>query len=129
MSEIISRPVIRIDTKYKCLHINHATHDAIGKPPYFEFFWCDEKKTLLIAPQSGQKTGCYKVSEKAANNRNREIRLRSMHFFTMLIRKFDMKYNESYKVFGEYIPGINMVAFQMADLLNAEVKNEDGLTG
>jgi len=30
------RPFIRASTKYRCLYINLATHDLLGKPPFYD---------------------------------------------------------------------------------------------
>lgn len=110
-----TRPFIRIYTKYRRILINLATHDILGKPPHFEFFWNDENKFLFIVGLWDINMGCYPVSPRIYQNRKNEIVLQERTFFNGLMKKLSWQNNMVYKVYGDFIPTYNMIGFHMAN--------------
>ena len=109
------RPFIRASTKYRCLYINLATHDLLGKPPFYEFLLDNEKKRLIIVPVWEVKMGCYPISARDLKRRRQELVLRGHSFFMALTKRFGWQANTTYKFFGEYISEYNIIGFQMAN--------------
>ena len=109
------RPFIRASTKYKRLYINPATHDLLGKPPFYEFLLDNEKKRLIIVPVWKARTESYPIPVRDVKNQRRELVLRRYSFFMALTKKFGWQANITYKFFGEYIPEYNIIVFQMAN--------------
>jgi len=109
------RPFIRVNTKHDKFSINRATHDVLGRPPYLEFLWNEEKKLFVIVPIFVMKTGAFTISPKVLENRHYEISVWDTMFFDRLINKLGWKRDTVYKVYGEYMPSLGAVSFQMAD--------------
>ena len=110
------RPFIRMQTSMKRVFINLATYDLLGNPPHLEFLWNDKKKMLVIAPLFSIKLGCYTVSE-TLKQRRREILMQELSFFHLLMEKMGWRENTIYKVYGDLMPGSNMIGFPMLDAI------------
>ena len=118
-TEII-RPFIRIYTKYRRIVINLNVHDLLGKPPYFEFYWNEEKSLLFIASLWEPKKGSFQIPLRFYQSRRNEIALHEELFFNYLMNKLSWQNDAIYKVFGDFLPKYNMVGFHMADPISME---------
>ena len=117
------RPFVRVYMKYRCISVNLAAHDILGKPPYFDFLWNDENKLLFIASLWDVKKGCYPIPLRCHHSRRSEIRIQDETFFSGLMDKLCWQSGTAYKVFGDFMPKYNMISFRMADPIIMEGTN------
>ena len=116
-----TRPFLRIDTRHNHLIFNRATHDLLGKPTFFMFYWRSDMNALYVAPQWEEVRHSFAIPPNSLKNRSLEIICQRMYLFSNLRKRMGWKPGCLYKVFGEYDSAVKMVCFRLEEIQALEV--------
>jgi len=122
-----SRPVIRFGLRNNSMHINQAAMNAIGNKPYVQFLWNEKYRVLFIAGLDKKVRDSFSLIRRSGEKPNGtccEYVFQRKAFADAVILRMKWDANDSYKVFGEYIPERRQVAFRLdeAFILNSETE-------
>jgi len=100
------------------ISINKAVFRILGSPSNIQFWFGKSEKVLLIEGTSEKTQDTFIIGEWFYTYNRGGFYVRNCEFIKRILKFAQWKRKLVYKVIGEYIPEMNMVAFK---LQNAEV--------
>ena len=105
------------------LTINRAALEPLGNPGYVRFLWSAEQRVLLIEAADADTPQSLRIGN-ANYKRSGSVPFRNHSFLDAILKLTQWKHDCIYTVQGEYLPKLNMVAFEIQKAIQEEPSGE-----
>ena len=108
-------PTIRVNLGKK-IFINKAALRCLGSPENIHFWWSESEKVLLISSAPEKTPLSHSVGKYCYSPRQR-LRIQNRDFMAAIMKITNWRAGTIYKIMGEYVPEIDMVAYRINDAM------------
>jgi len=106
------------------IRLSKAALEALGKPGYVRFLWSAEQRVLLVEAAEADTPQSLRVSS-VNYQRGGSIPFRNHSFIEAVLKLTQWKRDYIYTVQGEYLPKLDMVAFEIKKAIQEEVPSNE----
>ena len=110
----------------ECITVGKNVIRALDQPSYIGFRVNKTRDSMIIFACDSKDQMSYKVPTRLFEEKRHTVRMYSKAFVEELIEKNNLDINTNYMVPGRYLPEINMVVFDLKDVIkhNKGIKEE-----
>jgi len=102
------------------LTVSRAALEPLGNPGYVRFLWSAQQRVLLIEAADADTPQSLRVGAPKGGS----IVFRNHSFLDAILKLTQWNRDSIYTVQGEYLPKLNMVAFETQNVIQEEPSNE-----